>query len=105
MGRGGRRRARPANRSRKGRGGKLMADFLLELLSEEIPARMQAKASADLERLFAEQMDEAGLPAAAVETYATPRRLILIARDLPHETKAGREERRGPRVDAPAPAI
>ena len=57
-----------------------MADFLLELLSEEIPARMQAKARADLERLFVENLSGAGLVAAAIETYATPRRLILIAR-------------------------
>ncbi len=52
-----------------------MPDFLLELLSEEIPARMQAKASADLARLFADQLGAAGLSAEAIETYATPRRL------------------------------
>ena len=58
-----------------------MSDFLLELLSEEIPARMQAKAQADLARLFAEQLGQAGLAAEAIETYATPRRLALIARE------------------------
>ena len=63
-----------------------MTDFLLELLSEEIPARMQAKAQADLARLFAEQLSAAGLAAQAIETYATPRRLALIARGLPGET-------------------
>ncbi|MBC7987442.1 MAG: glycine--tRNA ligase subunit beta, partial [Sphingomonadaceae bacterium] len=60
-----------------------MADFLLELLSEEIPARMQAKARADLERLFAAELAAAGLAASAIETYSTPRRLALIARGLP----------------------
>ena len=65
-----------------------MADFLLELLSEEIPARMQDKARADLARLFEEQLAEAGLKAEAVETFATPRRLALIARGLPAATEA-----------------
>ena len=53
-----------------------MPAFFLELFSEEIPARMQDKARADLARLFEEQMDAAGLKAAAVTTYATPRRLV-----------------------------
>src|SRR3546814_1656208 len=82
-----------------------VADFLLELFSEEIPARMQAKACDDLARLFNEQMADAGLKAGAVETYATPRRLALIARGLPLETEAVREERRGPRADAPEQAL
>src|SRR4051812_48835491 len=82
-----------------------MPDFLLELLSEEIPARMQAKACADLERLFAAEIAEAGLRAEAIETYATPRRLALIARGLPAETEAVSEEPRGPRADAPAQAV
>jgi glycyl-tRNA synthetase beta chain len=82
-----------------------MADFLLELLSEEIPARMQAKACDDLARLFVAQLAGSGLAAAAVETYATPRRLALIARDLPLESAAAAEERRGPRADAPRQAI
>ncbi len=82
-----------------------MADFLLELLSEEIPARMQAKAQADLARLFAEQLGAAGLAAAAIETYATPRRLALIARALPTETAAVSEELKGPRTSAPPQAL
>jgi glycyl-tRNA synthetase beta chain len=82
-----------------------MADFLLELLSEEIPARMQAKASADLARLFEEQIGEAGLKAEAVETYATPRRLALIARGLPEGTEAVSEEIKGPRSSAPPQAL
>ena len=71
-------------------------DFLLELLSEEIPARMQDKARADLARLFAEQLGEAGLTAGAVETYATPRRLVLIARGLPAQTEAVSRGDEGP---------
>jgi glycyl-tRNA synthetase beta chain len=82
-----------------------LSDFLLELLSEEIPARMQRRAQADLERLFAEHLAEAGLAAEGIETYATPRRLALIARGLPERTEAVREERRGPRADAPAQAV
>jgi len=82
-----------------------MPDFLLELLSEEIPARMQAKAGADLARLFAEQLASAGLAAPAIETYATPRRLALIARDLPQATQAVSEEIKGPRAGAPPQAL
>ena len=65
-----------------------MTDFLLELLSEEIPARMQEKASADLARLFEAEIAKAGLSAQTIETYATPRRLALIARGLPAATQA-----------------
>lgn len=82
-----------------------MPDFLLELFSEEIPARMQGKACDDLARLFAEQLAEAGLKAETVETHATPRRLALIARGLPLQTEAVSEERRGPRADAPEQAL
>jgi glycyl-tRNA synthetase beta chain len=82
-----------------------MSDFLLELLSEEIPARMQAKACTDLARLFAEQLSQAGLRAEAIETYATPRRLALIARNLPAETASASEELKGPRASAPPQAL
>jgi len=82
-----------------------MSDFLLELLSEEIPARMQDKARADLARLFAEQLEEAGLQAEAVTTYATPRRLVLIASGLPDATEAVSEELKGPRTSAPPQAL
>lgn len=82
-----------------------VSDFLLELLSEEIPARMQDKARADLARLFEEQLGEAGLKAGAVVTYATPRRLVLIARDLPDATEAVSEELKGPRTSAPEQAL
>ena len=82
-----------------------MPDFLLELLSEEIPARMQGKAQQDLARLFSDQISTAGLGAEAIETYATPRRLVLIARNLPAETEAVREEIKGPRASAPPQAL
>jgi glycyl-tRNA synthetase beta chain len=83
----------------------MMPDFLLELLSEEIPARMQAKAREDLARLFAEKIGEAGLYSQGVDTYATPRRLVLIARALPAETQAVSEEIKGPRTSAPSQAL
>ena len=82
-----------------------MADFLLELLSEEIPARMQAKARNDLARLFAESVSAAGLKTGAVDVHSTPRRLVLIARDAADATEASREELKGPRTGAPAQAL
>jgi glycyl-tRNA synthetase beta chain len=82
-----------------------MSDFLLELLSEEIPARMQDKACADLARMFTDELAKAGLAAAAIETYATPRRLALIARGLPLAAEAVREETKGPRTSAPPQAL
>lgn len=82
-----------------------MTDFLLELLSEEIPARMQGKAKDDLARLFSEQLAKAGLKAESVETFATPRRLALIAKGLPLETEAVSEETKGPKVGAPPQAL
>ena len=82
-----------------------MTDFLLELRSEEIPARMQDKARDDLARLFAAELDKAGLRADAIVTFATPRRLVLIARDLPAETAAVSEETKGPRANAPEQAL
>jgi glycyl-tRNA synthetase beta chain len=82
-----------------------MPDFLLELLSEEIPARMQGKAQQDLARLFSEQLSTAGLAAKTLETYATPRRLVLVARNLPAEAAPVREETKGPRASAPPQAL
>ncbi|WP_108810194.1 glycine--tRNA ligase subunit beta [Sphingorhabdus sp. Alg231-15] len=82
-----------------------MADFLLELLSEEIPARMQAKARADLERLFVAQLADAGLKAGNITVYSTPRRLALIAKDLPAQTEAVNEEAKGPPEGAPDQAV
>ncbi len=82
-----------------------MTDFLLELRSEEIPARMQDKARDDLARMFAAELAKAGLTATAIETYATPRRLALIARGLPLETQAVSEETKGPKTSAPPQAL
>jgi glycyl-tRNA synthetase beta chain len=82
-----------------------MSDFLLELLSEEIPARMQAKARNDLSRMFAEGLAAAGLKNDGIVTYSTPRRLALIARGLPDTTEAVSEEVKGPRTSAPPQAL
>jgi glycyl-tRNA synthetase beta chain len=82
-----------------------MTDFLLELRSEEIPARMQDKARDDLARLFTAELDKAGLKASEIITYATPRRLALIAKGLPLETEAVSEEIKGPKTSAPPQAL
>ncbi len=82
-----------------------MADFLLELRSEEIPARMQRQAARDLERLFLAELKTAGLAPGATETFVTPRRLALIVRDLPTATAATSEELKGPRTSAPQQAL
>ncbi|GGY97636.1 glycine--tRNA ligase subunit beta [Novosphingobium colocasiae] len=82
-----------------------MTDFLLELRSEEIPARMQAGARADLEKLFRKEMDAAGVTFGALTVWSTPRRLALIARDLPDQTAAVREETKGPATSAPEQAL
>ncbi|MFN5779882.1 MAG: glycine--tRNA ligase subunit beta, partial [Novosphingobium sp.] len=82
-----------------------MSDFLLELRCEEIPARMQAGARADLEKLFRKEMDAAGVAVGEVTVWSTPRRLALIARGLPAATAAISEEVKGPRVGAPPQAL
>jgi glycyl-tRNA synthetase beta chain len=82
-----------------------VSDFLLELLSEEIPARMQARARNDLSRMFAEGLAAAGLSHDGIITYSTPRRLALIARGLPATTEAVSEEVKGPRTSAPSQAL
>ncbi|PKQ00991.1 MAG: glycine--tRNA ligase subunit beta [Alphaproteobacteria bacterium HGW-Alphaproteobacteria-13] len=82
-----------------------MTDFLLELRSEEIPARMQVGARAELDKLFRAQMTEAGLDVGALTIWSTPRRLALIAKDLPQATAAVSEELKGPRTGAPPQAL
>ena len=82
-----------------------MSDFLLELRSEEIPARMQAGARAELEKLFRREMDAAGVEAGEITVWSTPRRLALIARGLPLATEAVSEELKGPPVGAPDQAV
>jgi glycyl-tRNA synthetase beta chain len=82
-----------------------MSDFLLELRSEEIPARMQAGARVELEKLFRREMNAAGVETGEVTVWSTPRRLALVARGLPESTKAVREEAKGPPEGAPDAAI
>ena len=82
-----------------------MADFLLELRCEEIPARMQAGARASLEKLFRDHLAAAGLAVGDLTIWSTPRRLALIARGLPAATEAVREEVKGPRTSAPEQAL
>lgn len=82
-----------------------MTDFLLELRSEEIPARMQAGARDNLAKLFTAELAKAGLSAGEIVTYAGPRRLALIARRLPAATEAVSEEVKGPRASAPPQAL
>ena len=82
-----------------------MSTLLLELRSEEIPARMQAGARETLEKLFRKEMDAAGVVLGQVTVWSTPRRLALIARDLPSATAAVSEEVKGPRAGAPPQAL
>ncbi len=82
-----------------------MPDLLIELFSEEIPARMQARAAADLKKLVTDGLVEAGLTYASAGAFSTPRRLALTVEDLTPESKAVREERKGPRTDAPEKAL
>src|SRR5206468_882420 len=77
-----------------------MAEFLLELLSEEIPARMQKRACEDLRRLACEALDAAQLVFADAEALATPRRLVLRMGGLPLRQADRRIETKGPRVGA-----
>ncbi|WP_417465010.1 glycine--tRNA ligase subunit beta [Kordiimonas sp.] len=82
-----------------------MADLLIELFSEEIPAGMQAKASEDLTRMMGDAFKAAGLSFDNAQAFATPQRLVLSVSGLPISTPDVREERRGPRTDAPEKAI
>ena len=79
--------------------------FLLEILSEEIPARMQAAAAEQLRTRFVDALKAAGLAHGAVTADATPRRLWLIAEDVAAASEGSAEELKGPRADAPAQAI
>lgn len=82
-----------------------MPDLLLELRSEEIPARMQRKAAGDLKKLVTDALVEAGLTYEGAREYWTPRRLTLDIRGLTARSADTREEKKGPRTDAPAQAI
>ena len=82
-----------------------MAELLLELLSEEIPARMQARAAEDLRRLVTEKLKEAGLAYTEARAFATPRRLALVADGLPEKQPDVTAEKKGPKVGAPEQAL
>ncbi|MFD6316868.1 glycine--tRNA ligase subunit beta [Methylorubrum thiocyanatum] len=82
-----------------------MPDLLLELLSEEIPARMQRRAAEDLKKLVTDALVERGFLYEGAKAFVTPRRLALHIAGLPARGEAVREERRGPRVGAPEAAV
>ncbi len=82
-----------------------MPQLLLELFSEEIPARMQARACADLERLLMDRLTGAGFLPTGVKAFAAPRRLAAVVEGLPERTADVTEERKGPRVGAPEQAL
>jgi len=82
-----------------------MPDFLLEFLSEEIPARMQARAADDLKKIVTDRLVAAGLVYEGAKAFATPRRLALSVHGVPVRQPDIKEEKKGPRVGAPAGAI
>lgn len=82
-----------------------MPDLLLELFSEEIPARMQRRAAADLKSLVTNALVDAGLSYEGAKAFATPRRLALQVAGIPVASNATREERKGPRVGSPEKAV
>lgn len=82
-----------------------MPDLLLELFSEEIPARMQAKAADDLRRMVTDKLVAEGLVYEGAKAFATPRRLALTVHGIPARQPDLKDERRGPRVGGPEPAI
>src|SRR5690348_6379795 len=82
-----------------------MPDLLLELLSEEIPARMQARAAEDLRKAITDRLVEAGLVYEGAKAFVTPRRLALHVQGVPMRQPDRREEKKGPRVGAPEQAI
>ncbi len=82
-----------------------MSELLLEIFSEEIPARMQARAADDLKRLVVEGLKVRALEVGEAMSFATPRRLTLAIENVPARSPAISEERKGPRVGAPAKAI
>ncbi len=82
-----------------------MAELLIEIRSEEIPAGMQTPAQETLVRLLAGALDEAALGYTAIDCFSTPRRLVARVDGLPARQPDTREERRGPKIDAPERAI
>src|ERR1039457_2530079 len=82
-----------------------MPDLLLEFLSEEIPARMQARAADDLKKIVTDRLVAAGLVYEGAKAFATPRRLTLSVHGVPVRQPDIKEEKKGPRVGAPEGAI
>ncbi|MGE0846277.1 MAG: glycine--tRNA ligase subunit beta [Flavobacteriaceae bacterium] len=82
-----------------------MSNLLLELFSEEIPARMQTRAAADLKKLVTDALVDAGLTYEAASAFSTPRRLALVVAGLPPKSSDLKEERKGPRVGSPEQAL
>jgi glycyl-tRNA synthetase beta chain len=82
-----------------------MPDLLFELFSEEIPARMQARAAEDLRKAVTDRLVEAGLPYDGAKAFVTPRRLALAVQGVPVRQPDRREEKKGPRVGAPEQAV
>ena len=82
-----------------------MPDLLVEFLSEEIPARMQARAAEDLKKLVTDRLVDAGLVYEAARAFVTPRRLALVVEGVPARQPDLKEEKKGPRVGAPERAI
>jgi glycyl-tRNA synthetase beta chain len=82
-----------------------MPDLLIELFSEEIPARMQLRAAEDLKKRITDGLVEAGITYAGAAAFSTPRRLTLTLQGVLSESPTLKEERKGPRVDAPEQAI
>ncbi|MGA8948843.1 MAG: glycine--tRNA ligase subunit beta, partial [Pseudolabrys sp.] len=82
-----------------------MPDLLLEFLSEEIPARMQARAAEDLRKIVTDRLVAAGLAYEGAKAFATPRRLALSVHGVPARQPDIKEEKKGPRVGAPENAI
>ncbi|MBX7200169.1 MAG: glycine--tRNA ligase subunit beta [Rhodospirillaceae bacterium] len=82
-----------------------MAELLLEIFSEEIPARMQARAADDLARLLGDALKAEALNATRIEAHAGPRRIVVVADGLPEAQPESSEERKGPQVGAPDGAI
>src|SRR6476469_10646757 len=85
--------------------GRGMPDLLIEFLSEEIPARMQARAAEDLKKIVTDRLVAAGLVYEGAKAFATPRRLALTVQGDPARQPDLKEERKGPKVGAPEPAI
>src|SRR5262245_10847589 len=82
-----------------------MAEFLFEIFSEEIPARMQLRGAEDLKKVMGDELQARGLSFSALSSYVTPRRLVVVIEGLVEATAGKIEERRGPKVGAPSGAI